>query len=81
MVLTAEDKTSEGATRARQNVIHEIGLFQGRIGFNKVVLLLQEGTEEFSNIAGLQYIPFSKDNIQHTFYELQGVLKREGLIT
>lgn len=80
IVLTAEDKTTEGNTRARQNVIHEIGLFQGRIGFNKVVLLIQDGIEEFSNIAGLQYIPFSNDKIEQTFYELHRVLKREGLL-
>jgi len=80
ILLTAEDETSEGKIRARQNVIHEIGLFQGRIGFKKVVLLKQEGVEEFTNIAGLQYIPFAKENVEKTFYELQRTLKREGII-
>jgi predicted nucleotide-binding protein len=80
LVMTAEDETSEGTIRARQNVIHEAGLFQGRLGFNKVVILKQEGLENFSNVDGLQYIPFSGDSIEQTFYELQRVLKREGLI-
>ena len=80
LVMTAEDETSEGKTRARQNVIHEAGLFQGRLGFDKVIILKQEGVEEFTNIAGLQYIPFSGENIEQCFYELQRKLKKLGLI-
>lgn len=77
LVLTAEDLTTSGKKRARQNVIHEAGLFQGRLGFKKAVLLVQEGLEEFSNVAGLQHLSFSGDNIESTFWELQRVLKRE----
>lgn len=80
LVMTAEDETAEGKSRARQNVIHEAGLFQGRLGFDKVIILKQESIEEFSNIAGLQYIPFSGDNIEQCFYELQRKLKKLGLI-
>jgi len=80
LILTAEDETTDGLKRARQNVIHEAGLFQGRLGFRKAVLLRQEGLEEFTNVAGLQYISFSGDQIEQTFYELQRVLKREGLL-
>jgi predicted nucleotide-binding protein len=81
LVLTAEDEVADGGKRARQNVVHEAGLFQGRLGFERAVLLKQEGVEEFTNVAGLQHIPFSGERIDQTFYELQRVLKREGLIT
>ncbi|MCU1266229.1 MAG: hypothetical protein JWM21_2547 [Acidobacteria bacterium] len=81
LVLTAEDETDSGTRRARQNVIHEAGLFQGRLGFRKTILLVQEGLEDFSNVAGLQHIRFVSDRIDQTFYELQRVLKREGLIS
>jgi predicted nucleotide-binding protein len=80
LILTAEDETREGSRRARQNVVHEAGLFQGRLGFSKVVLLRQEGLEDFSNVAGLQYIRFRGEQIEETFYELQRVLIREQLI-
>ena len=80
LILTAEDETREGSRRARQNVVHEAGLFQGRLGFNKVVLLRQEGLEDFSNVAGLQYIRFRGEQIEETFYELQRVLIREQLV-
>jgi predicted nucleotide-binding protein len=80
LVLTAEDETSEGTIRARQNVIHEAGLFQGKLGFKKVILLNQQGLDNFSNVDGLQYIGFSGDDIEQTFYQIQRVLKREGII-
>jgi predicted nucleotide-binding protein len=80
LILTGEDDTADGQLRARQNVIHEAGLFQGRLGFKKAVLLVQDNVEEFSNVAGLQHIPFSGQAIEQTFYELQRVLKREGIV-
>ncbi len=80
LVMTAEDETADGKNRTRQNVIHEAGLFQGRLGFDKVIILKQDGLEEFTNIAGLQYIPFSGDNIEQCFYELQRKFKKLGLI-
>jgi predicted nucleotide-binding protein len=80
LILTAEDETADGKSRARQNVIHEAGLFQGRLGFDKVIILKQEGVEDFSNIDGLQYISFSDNNIEQCFYELQRKLKKIGLL-
>ncbi len=77
LVLTGEDTTDTGALRARQNVIHETGLFQGRLGFSKVVVLLEEGTEEFSNIHGIEQIRFSRGNIKETYGEVLAVIKRE----
>ena len=67
----------DGTVRARQNVIHEIGLFQGRLGFTKAVVLKEDGTEEFSNINGVNQIRYTKDNIKETFGEVLAVLKRE----
>lgn len=81
LILTAEDETASGNKRPRQNVVHEAGLFQGRLGFKKAILLRQEGTEDFSNVAGLQCISFSGDKIEQTFWELREVLLREGQIS
>ena len=80
LILTAEDETAGGLRRARQNVIHEAGLFQGRLGFKKAVLLRQEGLEGFTNVDGLQYIGFTGDQVEQTFYELRRVLKREDIL-
>jgi predicted nucleotide-binding protein len=80
LILTAEDETATGSMRARQNVIHEVGLFQSKLGFNRAIILKQEGVEDFTNIAGLQYIPFPDNNIEQSFYPLQRTLKKEGLL-
>lgn len=80
IIMTAEDETIEDKIRARQNVIHEIGFFQGKLGFEKVAILKEDIVESFSNIDGFQYIEFSKNNIKQTFFELQEMLKREKLI-
>jgi predicted nucleotide-binding protein len=33
LVMTAEDEMADGEMQARMNVVHEAGLFQGRLGF------------------------------------------------
>ncbi len=77
LIMTGEDEQADGERRARQNVIHEAGLFQGRLGFARAILLLEEGVEEFSNVQGVQYIRFSKGNIKETFGEVLATLRRE----
>ena len=80
IVLTAEDEHGDGELHARENVIHESGLFQGRLGFKKAIILLEEGCAEFSNIHGLGQIRFPKGNISAEFEEIRRVLEREKII-
>lgn len=65
---------------ARENVVHEVGLFQGHLGFRKAIILLEEGCSEFSNIVGLSQIRFPQSNISACFEEIRLVLEREGII-
>lgn len=67
LVLTGDDEAGDGSLRARQNVIHETGLFQGRLGFSKAIVLLEDGVEEFSNMHGINQIRFSEGNIREAF--------------
>lgn len=80
LVLTAEDQDAGGDMHARTNVIHETGLFQGRLGFRKAIVLLEEGCAEFSNIHGLGQIRYPAGDISDTFEEVRKVLERERLI-
>jgi predicted nucleotide-binding protein len=80
IIMTAEDEQEGGKLHARMNVIHEVGLFQGRLGFNKAIVLLEEGCEEFSNIQGLGQIRFPKGNIAAKFEDIRQVLEREGIL-
>jgi predicted nucleotide-binding protein len=79
IVMTAEDETAEGKIQARMNVVHEVGLFQGRLGMERAIVLLEEGCEEFSNIQGLGQIRFPPGNIGAKFEEIRMVLEREGM--
>jgi predicted nucleotide-binding protein len=81
LVFTAEDKDEHGNAHARLNVVHEAGLFQGRLGFPRAIIVLEDGCAEFSNIVGLGQIRFSKGNIAAAFEEVRRVLEREQVIS
>ena len=79
LIMTAEDEQADGKMRARENVVHEVGLFQGRIGFSRAIVLIEDGCEEFLNVHGLGQIRFPKGNISAKFEEIRAVLEREKL--
>lgn len=80
VIMTAENETADARVQARMNVIHEVGLFQGRLGMTRAIVLLEEGCEEFSNIQGLGQIRFPAGNIKATFEEIRRVLEREQVL-
>ena len=73
VVMTGDDRVEAGRSRARENVMHEIGYFQGKFGLANVCLLHEEEVNIPSNIHGLVYIPFPKDMVRAAF----GALGRE----
>ena len=78
LVVTAEDETAQGDLRPRQNVVHELGLFQGRLGFSKAVAIVEEGVEMMSNMDAVHQIRFESGNIRTTFGEVVATLERES---
>ena len=80
LIMTGEDEQPDGKLRARMNVVHEAGLFQGRLGFTRAIVVLEDGCETFSNIEGIGQIRFPKGNIKAAFEEIRQVLEREGLL-
>jgi predicted nucleotide-binding protein len=81
LVMTAEDAHEDGEWHARENVIHEAGLFQGRLGFQRAIVLIEEGCAEFSNIHGLGQIRFPRGNIIAVSEEVRRVLERERVLS
>jgi hypothetical protein len=77
LVMTGEDRIQTGRLRARQNVVHELGLFQGRLGFGRAIILLEKGVQEFSNIYGINQIRFSQNHIKETFGDVLATINRE----
>jgi predicted nucleotide-binding protein len=80
LIMTPEDEDAGGKMRARANVIHEVGLFQGRLGWLKAIVLLEEGCEDFSNIDGVGQIHYPRANIKAVFDDIRQVLQREGVL-
>jgi hypothetical protein len=67
----------EREIHARENVIHELGLFQGRLGFKRAIVCMEDGVEEFSNIRRMDQIRFPKGRIRETYGEILATIKRE----
>lgn len=62
ILLTADDdgkakKETSYKSRARQNVVFEMGYFVGKLGRNRVFLLLAEGVEKPGDLDGIVYTP------------------------
>jgi predicted nucleotide-binding protein len=73
IVMTGDDIDASGQARARENVMHEIGFFQGKYGRSRVCLLHEEAVTIPTNLSGVVYVPFPKGNVAASF----GVLNRE----
>lgn len=68
VLLTADDKGRKNKartmqSRARQNVVFEMGYFMALLGRERVMLLLQSGVEEPSDLKGVVYTPLDKDGV------------------
>jgi len=79
LVFTGEDQDRLGGMHARENVIHELGLFQGALGWTKAAVLLEEGVAEFSNIVGTEQIRFPRTRIAEKHGDVIAFLEREGV--
>ena len=70
IVMTGDDRLGD-EVRARENVIHEIGFFQGKYGFDRVCLLYEDGVNIPSNMQGLGYVHFPPGLVKAGFAELR----------
>ena len=81
VLLTADDKGRKNKartmqSRARQNVVFEMGYFMAQLGRERVMLLLQEGVEEPSDLKGIVYTKLDKDGAWK--YRLVKELREQG---
>ncbi len=59
-LLSPDDRLDDGTTRARQNVILEVGYFIGRLGKERVRLIKKDTTEVPSDLQGILYEQYDK---------------------
>ena len=81
ILLTADDDgkakiETDYKTRARQNVVFEMGYFIGKLGREKVFLLLEEGVDKPGDLDGIVYVPI--DNADGWKLRLVRELKAAG---
>ncbi len=80
LILTEEDIRREGDRHAETNAIHTAGIFQGRLGYGRVVLLIEEGCEGLSHLQDLPQISYPKADIAGVVGGIRAILDREGLL-
>lgn len=80
LVLTAEDRHADESMHARENVIHEVGLFQAKLGSTRAIVLLEHGCKRFSNLDGLTTINFPGNDLMARSEDIRGVLRREQIL-
>lgn len=78
LIMTGEEKHADGTLHARPNVIHEVGLFQARLGPRRAIVVIENGCAEFSNLSGLTTVRFPFNDIAAKFEDVRRVLEREG---
>ena len=72
------EKAEEKYHQARPNVIFETGWFVGRLGKERVMILLKEGTDIYSDFDGVSRVQY-KDDVKDAFLQIQTELKASGL--
>lgn len=80
-VFTPDDlveKDGHQYLQTRPNVIFELGWFYARLGRRRILMLLQEGTEVFSDIDGILLERFH-NRISERFREIQAELSEAGM--
>lgn len=80
LVLTTDDETKEDRIKVHRSLVYETGLFQGKLGFKKVLILHQRGIGDLSDFTKAHSIKLIDENIEQTFNEIRQILKNENII-
>lgn len=85
IILTPDDegyslrKKEKPKSRARENVILELGYFIGKLGRENICCLKKEKTNIPSDLHGIGYVSF-KESIKEAFLDIKNELESTGLI-
>lgn len=81
-IITPDDEVKKGDTivrQARPNVTFEIGWFYGRLGRERVCILLKRGSSVHSDLSGIMRIEFI-ESVEEKIGEIETELNSAGLI-
>ena len=74
--MTPDDAMADGTRRARQNVIHEIGLAQGVLGVTSVVVVHNEESTMPSNLDGVTVVKYRSNGLYDKLDEVVTYLRQ-----
>ena len=63
------------------NVIHEIGLLQGRLGNERAIVLRERSAETFTNLDGITRLDYDPGRIGDLKSEIYRLLVARGIIS
>jgi hypothetical protein len=75
LVLTRADELADGTWHGRQNVIHELGFFQARLGWDRALIVVENGVILPSNLDGTQQVRYASGHIEGAVGEVVATLK------
>jgi predicted nucleotide-binding protein len=82
-LLTPDDEVTNrnagACAQARPNAVFETGWFAGRLGRERALILLKEGTKIHSDLEGINQHRFS-ESVEERFRQIQSELEVAGLI-
>jgi hypothetical protein len=81
-LLTPDDQIVTPAgefTQSRPNVVFELGWFYGRIGRDRVVILMKHGTQIHSDLGGIERYEFVSD-VREQAFRIEDELRRVGIV-
>jgi hypothetical protein len=64
LVLTQADQQADGTWHGRQNVVHEIGYVQAALGWDRAIIVVEEGVTLPTNLDGTQQVRFDRGRIR-----------------
>lgn len=76
MIFTADD-VSVSSREPNSNLIYEVGLFHGSSGRNRTFILAEENTVLPSDLSGVQYFRFNRENLHSVVAQIRRVLSVE----
>ncbi|UUE19310.1 TIR domain-containing protein [Microbacterium sp. J1-1] len=78
IMMTAADTLDDGTKRARDNVVHELGLCQGILGVEATIVILENGTVWPSNIDGHIQIRYDRGGLHLVKERILAALHRRA---
>jgi len=80
IVVTGDDELKNGERVARRNVAYELGMAHSHYGPLKTFVVQQRGTEECTNVKGMQVIYFDGNRTEECLEELREFMVRGGVL-